>query len=193
MSDLVPSSVDPAEVARFSALAAEWWDPRGKFAPLHALNPVRLGFIREQALARFGRDAASRRPPYDFLDEPLHRQIVEAHARGEACLVKLQVVVDGRPTVWASQYDEDTLEPCMARSFELPALISAESVGVLEYLMKIEKPGESVRRAITSGVQWFERSQIVGLRIERVAAAPSARNRRAYRRHSHSMDHPSPS
>jgi len=62
MSDLVPSSVDPAEVARFSALAAEWWDPRGKFAPLHALNPVRLGFIREQALARFGRDAASRRP-----------------------------------------------------------------------------------------------------------------------------------
>jgi 2-polyprenyl-6-hydroxyphenyl methylase/3-demethylubiquinone-9 3-methyltransferase len=62
MTDLAPSSVDPAEVARFSALAAEWWDPRGKFAPLHALNPVRLGFIREQALARFGRDQAARRP-----------------------------------------------------------------------------------------------------------------------------------
>jgi 2-polyprenyl-6-hydroxyphenyl methylase / 3-demethylubiquinone-9 3-methyltransferase len=62
MSDLAPSSIDPAEVARFSALAAEWWDPRGKFAPLHRLNPVRLGFIREQALARFGRDAAARRP-----------------------------------------------------------------------------------------------------------------------------------
>lgn len=62
MSDLAPSSVDPAEVARFSALAAEWWDPRGKFAPLHQLNPVRLAFIREQALDRFGRDAAARRP-----------------------------------------------------------------------------------------------------------------------------------
>jgi 2-polyprenyl-6-hydroxyphenyl methylase/3-demethylubiquinone-9 3-methyltransferase len=62
MSDLAPSSIDPAEVARFSALAAEWWDPRGKLAPLHRLNPVRLGFIREQALARFGRDAAARRP-----------------------------------------------------------------------------------------------------------------------------------
>ena len=62
MSDLAPSSIDPAEVARFSALAAEWWDPRGKFAPLHRLNPVRLGFIREQALLRFGRDAAARRP-----------------------------------------------------------------------------------------------------------------------------------
>ncbi len=62
MSDLAPSSIDPAEVARFSALAAQWWDPRGKFAPLHRLNPVRLGFIREQTLARFGRDAAARRP-----------------------------------------------------------------------------------------------------------------------------------
>ena len=62
MSELAPSSVDPAEVARFSAQAGEWWDPRGKFAPLHRLNPVRLGFIREQALARFGRDPAARRP-----------------------------------------------------------------------------------------------------------------------------------
>ena len=62
MTDLASTSIDPAEIARFSAQAAEWWDPRGKFAPLHRLNPVRLGFIREQALARFGRDAAARRP-----------------------------------------------------------------------------------------------------------------------------------
>jgi 2-polyprenyl-6-hydroxyphenyl methylase/3-demethylubiquinone-9 3-methyltransferase len=62
MSDHPSTSVDPAEVARFSALAAEWWDPRGKFAPLHALNPVRLGFIRDEALARFRREPAARRP-----------------------------------------------------------------------------------------------------------------------------------
>ena len=53
------SSIDPAEVERFSRIAAEWWDPRGKFAPLHKFNPVRLAFIREQALARFGRDGAA--------------------------------------------------------------------------------------------------------------------------------------
>ncbi|MFN3523984.1 MAG: bifunctional 2-polyprenyl-6-hydroxyphenol methylase/3-demethylubiquinol 3-O-methyltransferase UbiG [Phenylobacterium sp.] len=56
------SSIDPAEVERFSRIAAEWWDPKGKFAPLHVFNPVRLEFIREQALARFGRDPAARRP-----------------------------------------------------------------------------------------------------------------------------------
>ena len=56
------SSIDPAEVERFSRIAAEWWDPHGKFAPLHRFNPVRLAFIREQALARFGRDPQARRP-----------------------------------------------------------------------------------------------------------------------------------
>src|SRR5206468_9549224 len=56
------SSVDPAEVERFSRMADEWWDPKGKFAPLHRFNPVRLGFIRDQALIRFGRDGAARRP-----------------------------------------------------------------------------------------------------------------------------------
>ena len=55
-------SIDPADVARFSAIAAEWWDPRGKFAPLHVFTPCRLAFIREQALARFDRDGTLRQP-----------------------------------------------------------------------------------------------------------------------------------
>jgi 2-polyprenyl-6-hydroxyphenyl methylase/3-demethylubiquinone-9 3-methyltransferase len=52
---LTGRSVDPAEVAKFSAIAAEWWDPSGKFAPLHKFNPVRLEFIRREAAARFAR------------------------------------------------------------------------------------------------------------------------------------------
>jgi 2-polyprenyl-6-hydroxyphenyl methylase/3-demethylubiquinone-9 3-methyltransferase len=56
------SSVDPEDVERFSRIAAQWWDPRGKFAPLHRFNPVRLGFIRAQALQQFGGDASVVRP-----------------------------------------------------------------------------------------------------------------------------------
>jgi 2-polyprenyl-6-hydroxyphenyl methylase/3-demethylubiquinone-9 3-methyltransferase len=56
------ATVDPAEVARFSAQADAWWDPAGSFAPLHRLNPVRLGFIREHLLAHFGRNISSLRP-----------------------------------------------------------------------------------------------------------------------------------
>jgi 2-polyprenyl-6-hydroxyphenyl methylase / 3-demethylubiquinone-9 3-methyltransferase len=50
------TSVDHGEVARFAALADEWWNPRGKMAPLHKFNPVRLAFIRDQACAQFERD-----------------------------------------------------------------------------------------------------------------------------------------
>ncbi|HXC56058.1 MAG TPA: bifunctional 2-polyprenyl-6-hydroxyphenol methylase/3-demethylubiquinol 3-O-methyltransferase UbiG [Rhizomicrobium sp.] len=49
------TSVDATEVAKFSAMAAEWWDPSGKFAPLHKFNPVRLKFIRDTAAAHFAR------------------------------------------------------------------------------------------------------------------------------------------
>lgn len=62
MSTASASSIDPKEVEQFSRIAAEWWDPKGKFAPLHKFNPVRLAFIREQAQARFGRDAKAIRP-----------------------------------------------------------------------------------------------------------------------------------
>ncbi len=53
-------SIDPADVARFSAQAAEWWDARGPFAPLHRFNPARLAFVRDKVAERFGRDVKSR-------------------------------------------------------------------------------------------------------------------------------------
>lgn len=50
------NTVDDAEIAKFEAMAAEWWDPKGKFAPLHMMNPVRLDYITAQIAAEFGRD-----------------------------------------------------------------------------------------------------------------------------------------
>ena len=63
-SDAAPEkpSIDPDEVAKFSAIAAEWWDPKGKFRPLHRFNPVRLGFIRNQIIEHFGKDGSERKP-----------------------------------------------------------------------------------------------------------------------------------
>jgi 2-polyprenyl-6-hydroxyphenyl methylase/3-demethylubiquinone-9 3-methyltransferase len=53
------STVDPAEIAKFSRLSEEWWDPKGKMAPLHRINPLRLGFIRDAACRKFDRNARS--------------------------------------------------------------------------------------------------------------------------------------
>jgi 2-polyprenyl-6-hydroxyphenyl methylase/3-demethylubiquinone-9 3-methyltransferase len=55
-------SLDPAEVAKFERMAAEWWSPDGKFRPLHRLNPLRIGFVRDVICERFGRDPRSLRP-----------------------------------------------------------------------------------------------------------------------------------
>lgn len=52
------NTVDPGEVAKFQAMAAEWWNPEGKFKPLHMLNPVRLEYICAQVAAEYGRDLA---------------------------------------------------------------------------------------------------------------------------------------
>ena len=56
------TTVDPAEVAKFEAMAAEWWDLEGKFKPLHMMNPVRLDYICKQIAAEFGRDLEDDRP-----------------------------------------------------------------------------------------------------------------------------------
>ena len=56
------TTIDPAEVAKFEAMAAEWWDPNGKFRPLHMLNPCRLDYITTQIAAEFDRDLRAERP-----------------------------------------------------------------------------------------------------------------------------------
>jgi 2-polyprenyl-6-hydroxyphenyl methylase/3-demethylubiquinone-9 3-methyltransferase len=56
------STIDPAEVAKFEAMAAEWWDPNGKFKPLHLMNPCRLDYITSQIAAEFDRDLTAPMP-----------------------------------------------------------------------------------------------------------------------------------
>jgi len=56
------STIDPAEVAKFEAMAAEWWDPNGKFKPLHMLNPCRLDYITSQIAAEFDRNLSQDLP-----------------------------------------------------------------------------------------------------------------------------------
>jgi 2-polyprenyl-6-hydroxyphenyl methylase/3-demethylubiquinone-9 3-methyltransferase len=59
LSNASASSVDPAEIAKFSKLSDEWWDPRGKMAPLHKINPLRLTYIRDAACRKFERNVKS--------------------------------------------------------------------------------------------------------------------------------------
>jgi len=62
MMQAAETTVDPTEVAKFEAIAAEWWDPSGKFKPLHMLNPCRLDYITRQIAAEFDRDLSADKP-----------------------------------------------------------------------------------------------------------------------------------
>jgi 2-polyprenyl-6-hydroxyphenyl methylase/3-demethylubiquinone-9 3-methyltransferase len=70
MTEPHTSTVDPSEVERFSRMSAEWWNPRGKFKPLHVFNPVRLGYVRDAVLRHFNRDGNGAKPfaGLDLLD-----------------------------------------------------------------------------------------------------------------------------
>src|SRR6478735_618626 len=59
---MTDTTINPDEIAKFAAMADEWWDPKGKFKPLHKFNPVRLGYVRDKVIAQFGKDSTVRRP-----------------------------------------------------------------------------------------------------------------------------------
>ncbi len=59
---MTTDTIDPSEIAKFEAMAAEWWDPAGKFKPLHMMNPVRLDYTTSQIAAEFERDLATEKP-----------------------------------------------------------------------------------------------------------------------------------
>lgn len=62
MRNVVNTTVEPSEIAKFEAMAAEWWDPQGKFKPLHMLNPCRLDYITDQIAGEFDRDLSAPSP-----------------------------------------------------------------------------------------------------------------------------------
>jgi len=85
-----------------------------------------------------------------------------AFARGLKLILKSQLVIHGKKTVWCQQHDELTLAPVGARNYEMPSLASGESATALEFLMTLKKPSPTVVEAINSGVAWFKQAAIYG-------------------------------
>ena len=104
------------------------------------------------------------------------RRLAEAAVlRGVSVILKTQVKVDGKLTVWCAQHDEVTLEPAMARKYELVSLSGSESVGVVEFLMDISHPSREVINAVQGAVAWFAKSGILGIEVKTVPAPGTPR------------------
>jgi PelA/Pel-15E family pectate lyase len=114
---------------------------------------------------RLLRDIADNKPAYRFLDEDRRLKAERAVGLGIECILKTQIVVEGKRTVWCAQHDEVTLAPAPARSFEPVSLSGGESVGVVRFLMGIDRPSDRVIEAVESAIAWFKLSKLSGVRL----------------------------
>lgn len=114
---------------------------------------------------RLLRDVAWARGRYAFVDPQRRRRAATAVAKGLDVILKTQVEVDGRLTAWCAQYERKDLSCAKARSYELPSLSGAESVGIVRYLMEIEEPSPEVIRAVERAIEWFERVKLTDIRV----------------------------
>lgn len=106
-------------------------------------------------------------PAFDFVDASRRAAARAAFDRGIACILKCQIPVNGKLTVWCAQHDEKDFSPRPARSYELVSLSGAESAGILHLLMSLESPTPEVIRAVKAGADWFASAKITGLRQTR--------------------------
>ncbi|RYD33680.1 MAG: pectate lyase [Verrucomicrobiaceae bacterium] len=104
---------------------------------------------------------------YRFVAPEDRKAAGAAFDRGIACILKCQIRVDGKPTVWCAQHDELDYSPRPARSFELASFSGSESVGITRLLMSIEEPGPGIVEAVEGAVAWFGKHKVTGLRAER--------------------------
>ena len=110
------------------------------------------------------RDVARRRPHYRFVDAERRARATEAVEKGIACILRCQIVVDGKRTAWCAQHDRETFAPAKARSYELPSISGSESVAIVRFLMGIEEPSDEVVDAIQGAIAWFDRAKLEGIR-----------------------------
>jgi PelA/Pel-15E family pectate lyase len=106
------------------------------------------------------RDVAASKPAYAFVDGGRRAAAAKAVEKGIDVILKTQVIVNGKRTVWCAQHDEVTLAPTSARKYEVASLSGGESVEIVRFLMSIKKPSPAVVEAIESAIKWFEQSQL---------------------------------
>lgn len=140
------TTVDPAEVARFDAIARTWWDPKGPMAVLHKFNPVRLGFVRDLACDRFGRDPRSLTPLEGLtlvdigcgggvLSEPLARLGAEVTGLDPAPNNVAVAQIHAERGGLAIDYRQETIEAQIAQGRQFDIVLAME---VVEHVADVE-------------------------------------------------------
>ncbi len=108
----------------------------------------------------------NKNPNYEFIDAKTQRKVSEGYQKGIDCILKMQIVDQGKLTAWCQQHDEITLLPAWARKFEPPSICNGESAEIVLFLMDIKNPDEKIIQSIQGAVKWFSDSKIYNTRVE---------------------------
>ena len=115
-------------------------------------------------------DVVDKENGFEVIPQKYMKPCRSAIDKGIKCILATQVKQNGKLTTWCAQYDAKTLQPAKARSYELPSLSGAESVYIVEYLMRIKNPSAEIRASINGAVEWFKEVKISGYRFVLVKA-----------------------
>ena len=120
-------------------------------------------------------DIAEQREPYEgkIADKSMRKRAKKAFEKGLECILKTQIVSDGKLTIWCQQHDRETLLPAPARTYELPSYCPQESIGITMLLMNLPNPDERVKKAIHGAMAWFDKYKMTGVRVKRTGSKES--------------------
>jgi PelA/Pel-15E family pectate lyase len=117
-------------------------------------------------------DIIGNRPYYSFIDTERRQKAKIAFEKGLDCILKCQIIDNGKLTSWCQQHDANDLRPAKGRAYELPSICNDEGAGVVLLLMSIDKPSKEIINSVVTAVKWFEESKIFGIRVAEINAPP---------------------
>ena len=125
------------------------------------------------------RDIEKGNADFSFVNAERRAKAGMAVTKGIECILKCRVVVNGHFTVWCAQHDEHNFTPAKARTYELPSLSGEESVGIVEFLLGIEKPDDEIVASVQAAATWFKEAKIYGIKLAEVpdTLGPEGKNR----------------
>jgi PelA/Pel-15E family pectate lyase len=112
-------------------------------------------------------EVSNKKGNFSFIDSTLAAKSKTAVAKGVDCILKTQVVVNGKLTVWGQQHDENTLKPAGARAYEIPSLCSKESVEIVKFL-KTRPTTTQIAASIKAAEDWFRATKITGIEVVKI-------------------------
>lgn len=105
-------------------------------------------------------------------------RVKNAYTKGIDVILRTQIVVNGKKTVWCAQHDEVTLLPAKARSYELPSFSGAESVGIIRLLMEIPNPSKEIIESVEGAIEWLNNHRVKNTRWDTFTNSEGQKDRR---------------